>query len=1151
MAIDLSKLSDEDFDALEKGDLTSLSDEALDMLEGRERPAAAPTPAPAAPSAPVEPLRKGPQGPRRYPGQNKDQRRLPLLPRDVRTPTDVSPARGVSGLLGIPGGAVRMVRSVAELGGETETSRALKELEASIAARAPEKEVYEFGRVVPEILPFGVTAGVISKLPVASRLGMSALQTAGQAGTAYAITPENREEAALITGLLGAAGEAAQPVYQLGKRGVTKIRQLLSTTGPVGATPAEEAAVRIAREKAPGMEATEAELAAARESERLKREEAERLKAKYLQNEADRAARKGELVKAKTTAEEAKARVEAETSAAVKDAKAKQDAIADQIRDRGKQLTEEAKATDKVLEETNIREAAEDAKGTLEDRASGFKTLSQNLKQEADAAKATAVEPLPVRDKKSRAVDFRQLILSKRENLKEARDKSIGRVVDPKTGKTEPLPFLKAALDKEDAGQTISAAPAFRNLVNFVRDRAENISRYGDDVLLPHAKFLKELEPIRETIDASGQKVKEVVPIKFEKLWELRRRIEKARTGETATGYEVLEKEKREDLLKEIDNALDEFGVGYKDFNKKYSEASRPLDDFEFGIGEKATETRKFSRNTFIETPEVVLDTALSKPSRSSAERLKPLFEDADQDKLENIIFESLVEKAGNTAKGYDDVLKKYGEFLEVFPNAKNAFRAEADRVKTAFGEAEKTSAFKERWAKRMEDRADKAEKAVKSISGMQERVKTSMTSPLKEGALDDIGAFVRANPSMRPKVGAALQDVLNSMDDRVLIRALEVPERQAAFMRAGMDRSQIDDVLAGARRRSDERAAKLAEVKEMGRSFREAKKETEAAKSAAAESKRAATEEVKKAGAEIGKLSAEGRAEEIAKKQAQAEFQAARGLRVSAQQKRQALSELTPDMRDAINIEAEKIPLNTTEGLARATTLATVLGGVGSVVAGSVLGGMLTAGVAAAGATGRRILIKKQQKQIADEIKNVVSEILKDETGGVVSAIEGKINRANDVAAAQRIANKALSRLGYKPGVGAVTSSVIYNAYAQEPSPEAEKTESVAEEAPASEPVAEETPAKEPVAEEPAPVAEAKPYTFESLTPDQVKRMGEYFDSLGMNKDFLLNARTFNATPFEKRKRLFDLMETRNMARGGPVYTPAEEVLLRRYSSR
>ena len=141
MAIDLSKLSDEDLDALEKGDLTRLSDAALDLLEGRERPAAAP-------SAPVEPFRKGPKGPRRYPGQSEGERkrreleeagkpiveRRPLMRPDeygerFGAEPEVGPSleevarKGKAVALGVPGGAVRMTRGVAELGGETETSR--------------------------------------------------------------------------------------------------------------------------------------------------------------------------------------------------------------------------------------------------------------------------------------------------------------------------------------------------------------------------------------------------------------------------------------------------------------------------------------------------------------------------------------------------------------------------------------------------------------------------------------------------------------------------------------------------------------------------------------------------------------------------------------------------------------------------------------------------------------------------------------------------------------------------------------------------------------------------------------------------------------------------------------------------------------------
>jgi hypothetical protein len=83
------------------------------------------------------------------------------------------------------------------------------------------------------------------------------------------------------------------------------------------------------------------------------------------------------------------------------------------------------------------------------------------------------------------------------------------------------------------------------------------------------------------------------------------------------------------------------------------------------------------------------------------------------------------------------------------------------------------------------------------------------------------------------------------------------------------------------------------------------------------------------------------------------------------------------------------------------------------------------------------------------------------------------------------------------------------------------------------------------------APEEGAEPYSYESLTSNQVNELGRYLDSLGINKDFLMNPQTFNSTPVEKRKQLFARLQAKNMARGGVMYTPAEQLLLRRYASR
>ena len=131
--IDYSKLSDEELEALSRNDYSKLSDSTLQMLAG-EKPTAAAKPAAPTP-APVE------------------RKRLPLLPRDVRTPTDVSPGRGASGLLGIPGSLLDIATGITGIFGENAATRKLREMEQRLSEQAPVKETYEAGKFVPQIIP--------------------------------------------------------------------------------------------------------------------------------------------------------------------------------------------------------------------------------------------------------------------------------------------------------------------------------------------------------------------------------------------------------------------------------------------------------------------------------------------------------------------------------------------------------------------------------------------------------------------------------------------------------------------------------------------------------------------------------------------------------------------------------------------------------------------------------------------------------------------------------------------------------------------------------------------------------------------------------------------------------------------------------------
>ena len=132
--IDYSKLSDEELEALKSGDYSKLSEATLRLIAG-QKPAAQPAAKPAAPA----------------PAERKS--RFPELPRDVRAQADVSPGRGASGLLGIPGSLLDIATGITGIFGENAVTRQLREMEQRLSEKAPVKETYEAGKIVPQIIP--------------------------------------------------------------------------------------------------------------------------------------------------------------------------------------------------------------------------------------------------------------------------------------------------------------------------------------------------------------------------------------------------------------------------------------------------------------------------------------------------------------------------------------------------------------------------------------------------------------------------------------------------------------------------------------------------------------------------------------------------------------------------------------------------------------------------------------------------------------------------------------------------------------------------------------------------------------------------------------------------------------------------------------
>ena len=610
--IDYSKLSDAELEALASGDYSKLSDATLQMLAGQK-----PAERPAAPA----------------PAERKS--RFPELPRDVRAQTDVSPGRGASGLLGIPGSLLDIATGITGIFGENAATRQLREIEQRLSEKAPVKETYEAGKIVPQIIPALGAAKAVSKIPVASQTARALLQAAGQAGQAYAVTPSEPEktlsdlvvekpkeerlfglgprgEAALIEGGLGLAGEAAAPLVRRGVDFARTMRDRFSdritglATTPV--TEQERAALAISQKM--GQRADESTLADVAKA----------------QQEA--AARKAELDAIKARQADAKAAQERERQALVAQKKAA---------------------------------------------------------EEAEAKALETVELTPTRGKQELGERLREVVMGARKNYMDTRDQAIG-----KFESGDEVPVFTAAKEMESAGEFISKTDQFKNLVTFLRERG--VGRKGKATLdreeiKAFKNVLRDITPkqkvIEEVVDEAGnvtkRRVSEPVDITFEKLVKLRRRIAAGDPGVVETGFQAITGDTRKELVSKIDDVLEDFSPGYLDYKKAYAEASEPLDFLKVNsVGKKAATFQKFSQEQFQANPEAVLDALLNNPSKTNADNLLKFVGNENKDEIEQVVLEALVNKAGGKSSGYTKVLEKYDDFLNAFPTAKNRLQEEA-----------------------------------------------------------------------------------------------------------------------------------------------------------------------------------------------------------------------------------------------------------------------------------------------------------------------------------------------------------------------------------------------------------------------------------------------------------------------------------------
>jgi hypothetical protein len=163
----------------------------------------------------------------------------------------------------------------------------------------------------------------------------------------------------------------------------------------------------------------------------------------------------------------------------------------------------------------------------------------------------------------------------------------------------------------------------------------------------------------------------------------------------------------------------------------------------------------------------------------------------------------------------------------------------------------------------------------------------------------------------------------------------------------------------------------------------------------------------------------------------ATSEFQKADAIRISSQDRLKNLQDLDKDTLIAISEEANKIPLNTSVGLAQATALAAIAGGAGLIANDSPLVGILAIAGGAATSKAARNAFAKKRAEVSNRIETEVRKIITSRSGERAAALQQRIDNQDGIMQAQRIANEALKNIGFKPGTGAVTANAIYKAFA------------------------------------------------------------------------------------------------------------------------
>lgn len=244
--------------------------------------------------------------------------------------------------------------------------------------------------------------------------------------------------------------------------------------------------------------------------------------------------------------------------------------------------------------------------------------------------------------------------------LKENREKIIERFKKP---------VFDAAEAKEKTGARVEQTPEFQSTINYIDNLINNPQSKLTDIPVTEVRnaLLRAKSYLDPRVELEGVVIGK--PVSFQGLEITRRYLRDRASGLPAEGYDAISQQQAKDIADRIENIMDQFSPGFKDYLAQYRKASEPINQFTTKLGKAATgKPEGFDIGVYLRDPATLGKEAFS--TRGSVEQLISTLGTKQSETLaRGYAADSLRNPTSSNIKNFIDANR---DWLGAFPALKN-----------------------------------------------------------------------------------------------------------------------------------------------------------------------------------------------------------------------------------------------------------------------------------------------------------------------------------------------------------------------------------------------------------------------------------------------------------------------------------------------